>query len=160
MRDALLNKRALALFALLAIIALALRGRAGPGEQTPAAPAPLEPDASISLAPAPSEEGSAGREADRGPLRLPSESELMRAAHLALEPEPARALALIATADQRFGDRHEERRVLEIEALVRLQRIGLSHARAAAFYRGFPRSAYRADVERLTGYHPRPPGHE
>lgn len=84
----------------------------------------------------------------------------MRAAHLALEPEPERALALIEAADQRFGDAHEERRVLEIEALVRLQRIGLSHARAAAFYRRFPGSAYGRDVERLTGYHPRPHGHE
>lgn len=165
MRDALLSRRALlGLLALVAVALLALFGRRSDraeivrsGEVEP----PNAPHAGeLARTPSTPQPDSAEHDAVSGGLPLASEAELMRAAHLALEPEPERALALIASADQRFGDGHEERRVLEIEALVRLQRIGLSHARAAAFYRRFPRSPYRGDVERLTGYHPRPPGHE
>lgn len=86
--------------------------------------------------------------------------ELMALAAELLQRDPERTLELVRVADQRFGERHELRRVLEIEALVRSGQIGLSHAKASRFYRAFPQSAYGRDVERLTGYHPRPPGHE
>lgn len=88
----------------------------------------------------------------------PSEAQLMTAAAEALARSPAQTLALIEQADRRFGTAHEGRRVLEIEALVGLERIGMSHAKAEQFYRLFPDSGARARIERLTGYHPRPWG--
>jgi hypothetical protein len=89
-----------------------------------------------------------------------SEPLLMSLAAELVERDPERARALLQQADERFGARHELRRVLEIEALVRSGQVGLSHGRASHFYRSFPDSRYAADVERLTGYHPRPAGHE
>ena len=89
---------------------------------------------------------------------LATERTLMQEAQDALAREPRRALALIETADRRFGPLNETRRVLEIRALVALQRIGLSHSRADHFYRTFPDSQVAREVERVTGYHPRPRG--
>ena len=110
----------------------------------------------------PSTRGSEGavRLASPAPGAQATDDVLMARARAALHSDPARALDLVREADETFGVHHEERRLIEIEALVGLERIGLSHAKAAAFYRAFPASALRAEVERLTGYHPRPPGHE
>lgn len=88
------------------------------------------------------------------------EAQLMALASELVEREPEQARTLLQQADGRFGARHELRRVLEIEVLVRTGQVGLAHARASHFYRSFPGSRYGADVERLTGYHPRPAGHE
>jgi hypothetical protein len=46
----------------------------------------------------------------------------------------------------------------EIEADVRLGRIGHARSLADRFYRAFPGSPAIAQIERLTGYHPRPYG--
>jgi hypothetical protein len=72
--------------------------------------------------------------------------------------DPAQSLALIEAADLRFGSAMEARRKLEIEALVRLSRIGLAHAKADRFYRAFPNSLAIREIEQRTGYHPRPTG--
>jgi hypothetical protein len=85
-----------------------------------------------------------------------SEPELTTQARIVLSDDPEYALALLAQADQLFGSEHEQRRMLEIHALVKLARIGAAHAKADAFYRRFPESPLQAQIERLTGYHPRP----
>jgi hypothetical protein len=87
-----------------------------------------------------------------------SEQALMVEAERVLAQAPQQTLVLIEAADRRFGSAVEARRKLEIEALVRLQRIGLAHAKADRFYRAFPDSPSIRDIERRTGYHPRPTG--
>jgi hypothetical protein len=83
---------------------------------------------------------------------------LMREAERVLLRTPQQTLVLIESADRRFGTAVEARRKLEIEALVRLSRIGLAQSKADRFYRAFPNSAFIAEIERRTGYHPRPTG--
>lgn len=79
---------------------------------------------------------------------------------LALDPEAA--LADIARADelavQAPDALNETRRVLEIHALVRLGKVGLARTLTDRFYRTFPNSDRADELERLTGYHPRPTG--
>jgi len=79
---------------------------------------------------------------------------------LALDPEAA--LADIAQADKLAGPGpdalNEARRVLEIHALVRLGKVGLARTLTDRFYRTFPNSDRADELERLTGYHPRPTG--
>jgi hypothetical protein len=79
---------------------------------------------------------------------------------LALNPEAA--LADIALADKLAGPEpdalNETRRVLEIHALVRLGKVGLARTLTDRFYRTFPNSDRADELERLTGYHPRPTG--
>jgi hypothetical protein len=87
-----------------------------------------------------------------------SEQALMAEAARVLTQTPQQTLTLIEAADRRFGSAVEARRKLEIEALVRLQRIGLAHAKADRFYRAFPDSPSIREIERRTGYHPRPTG--
>lgn len=87
-----------------------------------------------------------------------SEQGLMEEARQRLESEPAASLALIERADARFGTGSEPRRALEIDAHVRLGRIGRARSLADQFYRSFPGSSEIARIERLTGYHPRPYG--
>ncbi len=52
----------------------------------------------------------------------------------------------------------EQRKVREIEALVRAGQVGHARALTDEFYRAYPRSPERQKLERLTGYHPRPYG--
>jgi hypothetical protein len=79
---------------------------------------------------------------------------------LALDPEAA--LADIAQADKLAASApdalNETRRALEIHALVRLGKVGLARSLTDRFYRAFPNSDRAAELERLTGYHPRPTG--
>lgn len=103
------------------------------------APAPATPDAAL--------------DTERS-----SEQALMAEAERVLVETPQQTLVLIEAADRRFGSAVEARRKLEIEALVRLQRIGLAHAKAERFYRAFPESPSVREIERRTGYHPRPSG--
>lgn len=88
----------------------------------------------------------------------PSAAELLSQARAALMTAPARTLSLLARADRRFGSDDAARRELEILALVRQGRIGLSHSKAEAFYQRFPDNPARHTIEQLTGYHPRPRG--
>lgn len=52
----------------------------------------------------------------------------------------------------------EDRRATEIVELVRQGKVGHARALADSFYRTYPRSPRAAEIERLTGYHPRPYG--
>ena len=52
----------------------------------------------------------------------------------------------------------EDRRATEIVELVRQGKVGHARALADQFYRAYPRSTRAAEIERLTGYHPRPYG--
>lgn len=145
----------------VAIAVALLQGkRAPPPPDDTTTPATATADSALSRS-ATAAEFSAGplnrSVADRG-TPVEAETQLMAKAQGALERSPAQALLWLEQADEQFGRMHEQRRVLEIKALVRLQRIGLAHARAAQFYRHFPASDERATVERLTGYHPRPWG--
>jgi hypothetical protein len=103
---------------------------------------------------------TSGAATPRAPLdtERSSEDALMREAERVLAQAPQQTLALIDAADRRFGSAVEARRKLEIEALVRLQRIGLAHSKADRFYRAFPDSPSIREIERRTGYHPRPTG--
>jgi hypothetical protein len=135
------------------------------GEQAAEATPDLDPSPALSaVAGQPADAAPAAaaqRTAHAGPdAGLPgsSEADLMRAATAALEHAPDRTLALIAAADRAYGARSEPRRALEIEAQVRLGRIGHARSLADRFYRAFPDSPASVRIERLTGYHPRPYG--
>ena len=54
----------------------------------------------------------------------------------------------------------EDRRASEIVELVREGKVGHARALADQFYRAYPHSARVQEIERLTGYHPRPYGPE
>ena len=154
----------------LAAAALGVRcGQRAPAVQRQAQPAASGQD-SVPL-PAPAEPRPQAREiANAAPARdaaiadpaldteRSSEQALMDEAVRVLERTPQQTLTLIEAADRRFGSEVEARRKLEIEALVRLQRIGLAHAKADHFYRAFPDSSSIREIERRTGYHPRPTG--
>lgn len=142
--------------------------RAEQGEEAPSARAAQHtdgtPDRSAAPVFAPVDAGraqaSATVDADSAPVDLETASEevLMQRAKAALSRAPAETLRIIEIADRRFGLEHESRRVLEIESLVGLQRIGESHAKAERFYRYYPNSPEGERIERLTGSHPRPWG--
>lgn len=59
-------------------------------------------------------------------------------------------------ASEPAGD--EERRASEIVELVRQGKVGHARALADQFYRAYPQSPRVQEIERLTGYHPRPYG--
>jgi predicted lipid-binding transport protein (Tim44 family) len=94
-----------------------------------------------------------------------SAEQLTERAKAQLALSPAAALRDIARADA-LGDpgapgtdtQTETRRVIEIHALVRLGKVGEARALTDRFYRAFPDSDRAAELERLTGYHPRPSG--
>ena len=131
-------------------------------------PESASPSVQAPVAPGRSRRAAAQQPVDAGQLTalpMPSidlehapESRLLAEATALLPRDPARALVLIEAADRRFGSEHEGRRALEIEALVGLERIGQSHAKAEHFYRRYPESAAKLRIEQLTGYHPRPWG--
>lgn len=127
-------------------------------------PQPTEVNARETTAPVPADAGRAQVGATAAAKSLPvdleeaSEDVLMQQAKDALSHAPAETLRIIQIADRRFGIEHEQRRVLEIESLVGLQRIGESHAKAERFYRYYPNSPEGERIERMTGSHPRPWG--
>lgn len=87
------------------------------------------------------------------PANSPNVSELMlleRAADV-LRANPAAALALADQHATRFasGDLAQEREVIAIEALVRLNRRDDARARASRFFTAFPSSAHRLRVHAL-----------
>jgi hypothetical protein len=80
-----------------------------------------------------------------------TEVDLLDDAQDALRGDAGRALAL---ADEharrfRFGALAQEREVIAIEALVRLQRNADARARAAEFFRDFPHTAHRPRIQAL-----------
>jgi hypothetical protein len=90
----------------------------------------------------------------------PTAAQLTERAKQQLALNPAAALEAIAQADELAGNQdaahNETRRALEIHALVRVGKVGLARTLTDRFYRTFPNSARAAELERLTGYHPRP----
>lgn len=153
MRNTLL-KKTLPLGALAAVIAAlvwSVMPASEPDQHEGAALDPLPPPAAAtSPAPAPA------REPDPSPLPL-SADQLTDRAKQQLPLNPAAALEDIAKADQLAPDSQSEtRRVLEIHALVRLGKVGLARTLTDRFYRTFPNSDRAVELERLTGYHPRP----
>ena len=89
----------------------------------------------------------------------PDEDATMVRLRAMVDASPSAALSAIADADARYpaSKQRDERRVLAMRALVHLEKIGAARTEAEAFYRAFPESAFRLDVERLTGVHPPPP---
>ena len=86
------------------------------------------------------------------------EATLLQAARSELDQNPQLALQYIQRADRLYGEHNEDRRHLEIEVQVRLGKVGHARALADRFYRAFPESPKINEIERLTGYHPRPYG--
>lgn len=91
----------------------------------------------------------AGAPAPEDPV---AEHALLAEARRSLSSSPAKALDLVLQHQRRFprGELGLEREFLRIQALVRLGRGGEARAAGERFLRAFPRSAYAAEVERLT----------
>jgi hypothetical protein len=124
-----------------------------------------QPSAAVELeAPPPTAATSpvvAAREPETPPSALDVTQLTERAKQqLALDPEAA--LQDIAQADKLTGpgadELNETRRVIEIHALVKLGKVGLARTLTDRFYRTYPNSDRAVELERLTGYHPRPTG--
>ena len=65
-------------------------------------------------------------------------------------PDPTPALRALAAEEDRKAD--------EIVGLVQQGKVGHARALADQFYRAYPKSPRIVEIERLTGYHPRPYG--
>jgi hypothetical protein len=119
----------------------------------PSPPPAAEPSAALSRKSAPNAYGPASGEPKAAPLTA---DQLTERAKSQLALDPAAALADIEQADKLAGPQDETRRVLEVHALVRLGKVGMARSLTERFYRSFPNSDRAAELERLTGYHPRP----
>ena len=106
-------------------------------------PAPAEPERARDLAPAPASSARAGD--------LPTEIELLDAAHGTLSGSPARALGYLDrhAALYRDGLFEEEREALAIEALVRLDRVPQANLRAARFFARHPSTPHRPRLREI-----------
>jgi hypothetical protein len=136
---------------------------------TAAVPAVPSPAPMPSPGPAPalaSEPAAPARAAATAPVSMPArapepapalatdaEVSLLQSAQDALPSDPRAALLLVGRHAARFphGALAQEREVLAIEALLRLDRHDDARLRAGRFYRDFPRSAHRARIEALVG---------
>jgi hypothetical protein len=159
-------------FALVTLVVMYTRQPAPAGEALPATsntppaaePAPptaasapppaAEPSAALSRKTAPTSYGPS-KDAKSAPLTA---EQLTERAKTQLALDPSAALSDIEQADKLAGPQDETRRVLEIHALVRLGKVGMARSLTDRFYRNFPNSDRAIELERLTGYHPRP-GH-
>jgi hypothetical protein len=101
---------------------------------------------------------------DRAPASIPTppastnppaedELTLLQGAADRVRADPSEALALADEHAARFpsGSLAQEREVIAIEALVRLNRAGQARERAKRFARDFPTSAHRLRIEILVG---------
>lgn len=124
----------------------------------PPAPASMAPGAAplgvIDLGSSPAEAPSVAPVARPGlpkasrPAAM-SEAELLEQARSAMKTDPARALARANEHRQRFpgGALVQEREVIAIKALRALGRAGEADARAAAFAKAFPGSAFERKLK-------------
>jgi hypothetical protein len=99
--------------------------------------------------------GHVGR--DRAPVRSkPSEIELLSRARRALAHNPAKALALAERHRRSFSDGSlaQEREVIAIDALMRLERRAKAERRAARFHARYPSSAHQRRVDSLVSRSP------
>jgi hypothetical protein len=78
----------------------------------------------------------------------PSEAQLLESARAALSKDPARALALAREHERRFprGALTQEREVIAIQALARLERDAEARRRAQGFEQRFPASPHKPKV--------------
>ena len=121
-----------------------------PGEQAPATPpSAAEPEA-------PQTEPSATAEATAEPGQRtakatvkPSEATLLNQAQHALKTDPRRALALTRRHKQLYpqGSLSQEREVIAIEALSRLDKNSSAHERAEEFSEKYPESAHQKKID-------------
>ena len=81
---------------------------------------------------------------DRSDPTLADEVKLIDGAQRALQSEPRRALALVEEHARRFPDQllEQEREVIAVAALVKLERKAEAAERAQRFLSRFPRSAH------------------
>ena len=128
-----------------------------PAVATPAAAAPALPTASSSeparAVPLPGKKPSAETAKSAAPAAdASSESKLLEQARRALPSDPAAALALTNQDAALFphGVLVQEREVIAIEALRRLNRTAEADRRAEAFSRAFPGSAHQRVIEDAT----------
>ncbi len=113
------------------------------GSSKEAAPAATAEDAPVAAEPAPA------------PSSAPALSELglLRSARAELGSSPAHALELVEQHESLFPASKlvQEREVVAIEALLKLGQRSAAEARAQAFERRYPGSAYRAKLDALFG---------
>lgn len=115
------------------------------------------PDAAVTP-PAPHVEVPSAPEERRPPEVKPSEAELLSQLRALVDAQPAAALALAEEARRQFpdGPTADERSLLEMQALVHVDRIADARVQATAFFQRYPGSPFAERVFRLTGMHPRP----
>lgn len=118
--------------------------------------APAEQPSAFALPPLPSASVSAAPSAKPPHVTPPSddpeaEAQLLHRAQDALSRAPAQALALGQEHARRFprGLLVQEREVLAIDALLRLEHRAEAERRAEAFARAFPNSSHRRRIETL-----------
>ena len=75
-----------------------------------------------------------------------------------IDADPASALDLALEGERHYpnGSYADERAFLKMRTLVHLQQIAPARVEAEAFFERYPESAWRRQVSRLTGVHPRP----
>ncbi len=120
------------------------------------APGPVSTRASepAAIAPAPEPVPTPPRAPAAAPaIATDAEVSLLQSAQDALPSDPSGALLLAARHAAQFphGALAQEREVIAIEALLRLERRDDARLRAGRFYRDFPHSAHRARIEALVG---------
>lgn len=151
MRNALLSAAAGAV--LLGLLVWWRPAQSPPSPPSAANPAPVSsPPPAAAAAPTLSPQPRAAT------AHAPDAAELTQRASERLNAEPAAALSDIEQADRLDSAPDARRRALEIFALVRVGRVGHARALADRFYRAFPGHPEIPQIERLTGYHPRPYG--
>jgi hypothetical protein len=155
MRNALLRAAPFVLAAASCVLWLWPVAKPAPPEAAALDPSP--PSAAAS--PASNEATLSQPSTAPAPIDLSAE-QLTERAEQQLASNPGGALADITRADALDGPdaaaRHEARRALHIQALVRVGQVGHARTLTDRFYRTFPNSSHAAELERLTGYHPRP----
>lgn len=87
--------------------------------------------------------------AAKAPTTKPSEASLLNQAQQALKTDPRRALALTRRHKQVYpqGSLSQEREVIAIEALSRLDKTSTAHERAEEFNEKYPESAHHKKVD-------------
>lgn len=115
--------------------------------------APSEPSAAEAAPPASMDEaGAAANEPPKQRAQVaakPSEAALLNQAQQALKSDPRRALELTRRHKQLYpqGSLSQEREVIAIEALARLDKKSSAHERAEAFSEKYPESAHQKKVD-------------
>lgn len=160
MRNTLL-KKTLPIGAVAAVFAALVWSLMPASEPATREVAPSQQPSPPPAATSPASSQSAPTPSPATPVPLNAE-QLTERAKQQLALNPAAALEDLAAADRLAGTakdpQAETRRVLEIHALVRLGKVGLARTLTDRFYRTFPNSDRAVELERLTGYHPRPTG--